>query len=108
MRSWRFLPLLILCCALDLAVPVAPTPGGVEFEDDEEVVQPHVQRATRQAAHEARLPTRPSVGLNERARLSASGGRSVVRRALGPAHVAAVEARPSDPGGSPPSPSEDH
>ncbi len=38
MSRCRFLPLLILVCALDLAMPVAPTPMGVEFEDDEEVV----------------------------------------------------------------------
>ena len=38
MRLCRFLPLLILCCALDLAVPVAPTAHGVEFEEDEEVI----------------------------------------------------------------------
>ncbi|PYN98145.1 MAG: hypothetical protein DMD91_15945 [Candidatus Rokuibacteriota bacterium] len=38
MSRCRFLPLLILVCALDLAMPVAPTPIGVEFEDDEEVV----------------------------------------------------------------------
>src|SRR6266516_460666 len=29
----RFLPLLILLCCLDLAMPVAPTPRGVEFEE---------------------------------------------------------------------------
>src|SRR2546427_10089512 len=34
----RFLPLLILLCCLDLAMPVAPTPRGVEFEEDEEVL----------------------------------------------------------------------
>ena len=34
----RFLPVLILLCCLDLAMPVAPTPRGVEFEEDEEVL----------------------------------------------------------------------
>jgi len=29
---------LILLCTLDLAMPVAPTPRGVEFEEDEEVL----------------------------------------------------------------------
>jgi len=38
MRRCRFLPLLILVCALDLAMPVAPTPAGIEFEEDEEVL----------------------------------------------------------------------
>lgn len=57
MRSWRCLPLLILCCALDLAVPIAPTAnGGVEFEDDEEVVHLGARPAAEKAAADTRQP----------------------------------------------------
>ncbi len=108
MISWRFLPLLILCCALDLAVPVAPTPSGVEFEDDEEVLQTSVRRAARPEPREARAPVRPSAGPAERVRLGGNGLRAIPLRALAPAHVTALEARPSDAGAAPPPSSEDH
>src|SRR5436309_12842227 len=45
----RFLPVLILLCCLDLAMPVAPTPRGVEFEEDEEVLHLGGYRLSRPA-----------------------------------------------------------
>ncbi len=108
MMAWRFLPLLVLCCALDLAVPVAPTPGGVEFEDDEEVLQTGAWRAARPEPREARAPVAPSAGPAERVRLGGSSVRAIPRRALAPAHVTALEARPSDTGAASPPSSEDH
>ncbi|HEY7650166.1 MAG TPA: hypothetical protein VID04_14290 [Methylomirabilota bacterium] len=102
----RFMPMLILCCVLDLFVPVAPTPaGGVEFEEDEEVVHLASWRPARPASsprvrdqHQARLT---------RERLAAPP--AVVRMALEAsptaprAHLAAA-----DPSPAPPASGEDH
>src|SRR5262249_46333775 len=52
MKRCRFLPALILICALDLAMPIAPTSTGVEFEEDEEVVHLNGWRLPRLVAAE--------------------------------------------------------
>ena len=52
MKRCRFLPFLILICALDLAMPIAPTSTGVEFEEDEEVVHLNGWRLPRLLAAE--------------------------------------------------------
>jgi hypothetical protein len=107
MRAWRFLPLLILCCALDLAVPVAPTPGGVEFEDDEEVVQLQPLRDIKPGPREAGTGRRPD--LRARVRPAAPAvSRAAEPRPVRHAHVAALDARSSDRAASPPPSSEDH
>jgi hypothetical protein len=57
MRLRRFLPLLVLCCALDLAVPIAPAAnGGVEFEEDEEVIHLGARPVAEKATADARQP----------------------------------------------------
>jgi hypothetical protein len=67
----RFLPALILCCALDLVVPVAPTPTGVEFEDDEEAVQAHGARSPKPDRAAPRAPDQQGTAAGQRARLLA-------------------------------------
>jgi hypothetical protein len=102
----RFMPILILCCVLDLLVPVAPTPtGAVEFEEDEEVVHLSIWRPARPAST-PRARDRHQNGL-ARERLTAPP--AVVRIALEAsptaprAHLAAA-----DPSASPPASGEDH
>jgi len=55
----RFLPLLILLCCLDLAMPVASTPRGVEFEEDEEVLHLGGFRLSRPAEAAGRRDAAP-------------------------------------------------
>lgn len=100
MRLTRFLPLLVLCCVLDLAVPVAPTATGVEFEDDEEVVSLGGWRLPRPAA--TRPPRRDEVAQ----RRTAQPGAQIARRpqrttplAAPRLHLAAAEPSLSPPSG---------
>jgi hypothetical protein len=55
---------LILLCTLDLAMPVAPTPRGVEFEEDEEVLHLGGFRLSRpaEAADRRDVAATPRVG----------------------------------------------
>ena len=57
MKACRFLSVLIVAVALDLAVPIAPTPAGVEFEEDEEVL--HLGGGIRIAKPTAATARRP-------------------------------------------------
>jgi len=98
--------MLILCCVLDLLVPVAPAPtGGVEFEEDEEVVHLANWRPARPASaarardqHQTRLV---------RERLAAAPAVGRIARDATPvaprAHLVAA-----DPSASPPASGEDH
>lgn len=108
MRSCRFLPVLILCCALDLAVPVALTAsGGVEFEDDEEVIHLGARPAAEKATAETRHPrwsgsSRPQPGITRVA--------SLTRRSRSEWQSEAVRTPQSraDAAGSAPPSGEDH
>jgi len=95
---------LILLCTLDLAMPVAPTPRGVEFEEDEEVLHLSGFRLSRPAAADRRdVAATPRV--------------SAQRVGAAPALRALATARPThaprirlvaDPPPAPSAPGEDH
>ena len=105
MSRCRFLPLLILVCALDLAMPVAPTPMGVEFEDDEEVVHLKGWRLSRPSEvaspHEIAPTPRATT---ERAVAVAVPRVAVIAH---PTHAPRIRLV-ADPPSAPPTPGEDH
>lgn len=106
MRRFRVLPFLILCCVLDLAIPVEPTPTGVEFEDEEEAL--HVA-APRTVKPQGSVPHTPALGADIRARI-----RLIVRhvRPTADRSAQAAPVRSGDTGSdrsvSSSAPSEDH
>src|SRR5262245_33531354 len=108
MRACRFLTALIISMALDLAVPVAPTPAGVEFEDDEEVVHFGSARVRKPAPEPAQKP--PMFRDAERVRASVAVSRARAREAWHDAVLLVQTARssPSDTSNSSARSVEDH
>jgi len=94
----------VLCCVLDLAVPVAPTATGIEWEDDEEVAYFTGWRLPRPVA--ARPGPRDEARRRQAARPAPARTAPVRTRAI--VHIAP---RPhltaADPSPTPP-PGEDH
>ena len=105
MTRCRFLPVLILLCTLDLAMPVAPTPRGVEFEEDEEVLHLGGFRLSRpaEAADRRAVATTPRLGI-ERIRAAPVPRALVTAR---PAHAPRIRLV-ADPPPAPSASGEDH
>ena len=66
MRAARVVLMVLLAVTLDLALPVVPTAGGLQWDDDEEVV--HLRRSRPLAPDAAQEPAPPLPRLRERAR----------------------------------------
>jgi len=101
----RFLPVLILLCTLDLAMPVAPTPGGVEFEEDEEVLHLGGFRLSRPAEAAGRRDVAATPRLNAERVVAATALRAAVTAR--PAHAPRIRLV-ADPPPAPSAPGEDH
>src|SRR5215813_11216290 len=102
----RFLPALILLCTLDLAMPVAPTPRGVEFEEDEEVLHLGGFRLSRPAE----AADRRDVAATPRLHADRIGAARPVLRAVvtaQPAHAPRIRLV-ADPPPAPSASGEDH
>jgi len=101
----RFLPVLILLCCLDLAMPVAPTPGGVEFEEDEEVLHLGGFRLARPAEAADRRDVAATPRLSAERLGAATALRALVTAR--PAHAPRIRLV-ADPAPAPSAPGEDH
>ncbi|OLC13624.1 MAG: hypothetical protein AUH29_12430 [Candidatus Rokubacteria bacterium 13_1_40CM_69_27] len=108
LQPCRFLPILVLCCALDLAVPVAPTPTGVEFEEDEEGIHVSSARAGKPKPAALKTPGQYRVELRPRVRLSRPEAPARSARPDGDAQSGRARLSASDRAALPAPSGEDH
>jgi len=97
---------LILLCTLDLAMPVAPTPRGIEFEEDEEVLNLGGFRLSRpaEAADRRDVAATPHPSADR-----AGAARPVLRAVVTAQATHAPRIRlVADPPPAPPASGEDH
>lgn len=105
MKACRFLSMLIFAVALDLAIPVAPTPAGVEFEEDEEVL--HLGGGVRIAKPTA-ATRRPETTAEVRHQGRMPAARVGAARSTDSGITQVARSSPVDVSTSPASPGEDH
>jgi hypothetical protein len=106
MKACRFLSVLIVAVALDLAVPIAPTPAGVEFEEDEEVL--HLGGGIRIAKPTAATARRPETTPEARQHTRMPAARVAVARSTDFDITQLARSSPVDVSTSPASSGEDH
>ena len=101
MTRSRFLLVLLLFVSFDLCAVAVPTPRGIVWDEDEEVV--HVRR---NAASPRRLaPAGPRLAMST----ARSTPRPIARGSLSSDRLASVDAQPrADLSAEPPAPTEDH
>jgi hypothetical protein len=100
MTRSRFLLVLLLFVSFDLCAVAVPTPRGIVWDEDEEVV--HVRRA---ASPRRLVPAGPVTTMGT----ARSTPRPIVRASLSSDRLAGVDAQPrADLSAEPPAPTEDH